>query len=98
VVAILAGCWALLLAWGERGVFSFGVVCVSRGGGGGSAGGKAHVVLVADPQLTDTYSYGQSEESLILALTQRYSDLYMARAFRHSVPAALRGATASAIL
>ncbi|KNC97928.1 uncharacterized protein SPPG_06918 [Spizellomyces punctatus DAOM BR117] len=38
------------------------------------------VVVIADPQLTDAYSYSQS--GLGLALTQFYSDLYMKRNFK----------------
>lgn len=40
------------------------------------------VAVVADPQLTDSYSYGQDPSSLALRFITFFSDLYMRRAFR----------------
>ena len=39
------------------------------------------VIILADPQLTDYYSYKQSRGSLSLSITEYYSDLYMRRNF-----------------
>jgi predicted MPP superfamily phosphohydrolase len=40
-----------------------------------------NVVVIADPQLTDAYSYKQSP-GLVLSLTEFYSDIYMRRNFK----------------
>ena len=42
------------------------------------------MAIMADPQLTDFYSYSQ-KNGLLLRLTEFYSDIFMYRAFRYSV-------------
>ena len=42
------------------------------------------MAIIADPQLTDFYSYSQKQGTL-LRLTEFYSDIYMRRAFQYSV-------------
>jgi hypothetical protein len=41
---------------------------------------QVNAIVVADPQLTDAYSYNQS--GVLLKLTEFYSDIYMKRNFR----------------
>jgi hypothetical protein len=108
-LALAAGWW-LLLAWGEAGVFTAGVHCLTRLGASAAAAEPepepgpepaaraARVVVLADPQLSDSFSYRQPEGSLGLRLVEHYSDLFMSRAFRRSIPAALGGEPASAVL
>ncbi|KAI8927166.1 Metallo-dependent phosphatase-like protein [Entophlyctis helioformis] len=42
---------------------------------------ETHIAIIADPQLTDSYSYSQSP-GVLLSLTEFYSDIYMRRNFR----------------
>ncbi|KAJ1541258.1 hypothetical protein HK405_010742, partial [Cladochytrium tenue] len=44
-------------------------------------GTTSHVAILADPQLTDAFSYRQ-KPGLILTLTQFYSDVFMRRNFK----------------
>jgi hypothetical protein len=41
-----------------------------------------HLAVIADPQLTDFYSYNMTPKSWTLTLTEFYSDLYMRRNFQ----------------
>jgi len=49
--------------------------------GAASMSDDIHMLLIADPQITDKSSYGQNP-GLLLTLTEHYSDTYMTRAFQ----------------
>ncbi|GBG29889.1 Metallophosphoesterase 1 [Hondaea fermentalgiana] len=84
--------WTLALVIGEAGVFwAASYRCASVDGRrepiSATSRDAINVAVVADPQLTDAFSYGQRPGSLTLWLTEFYSDLYMRRAYRLAVRA-----------
>eukprot|EP01063_Lacrimia_lanifica_P015728 TRINITY_DN223_c0_g4_i1.p1 TRINITY_DN223_c0_g4~~TRINITY_DN223_c0_g4_i1.p1 ORF type:complete len:444 (+),score=127.52 TRINITY_DN223_c0_g4_i1:80-1411(+) len=92
--AALGAVWAAALLWGECGVFMAGGPCrrwrAERGGAGaapwgGEEGWPCALAAVADPQLTDAFSYGMAPGSAALAAAEHVSDVYMRRAFRWGV-------------
>jgi len=79
--------WIIALLIGEIGVFWRAGQCQKglsspSGLSHDDNGNRAVVAVIADPQLTDSSSYGQRPGSLGLWLTEFYSDLFMRRAFR----------------
>ena len=92
---ILSLCFTLMVGVGE-GVMMYTSSCVWYDEAGTEIPilrlGQGHqyentqctIGIIADPQLTDSYSYNQSP-GILLWLTQFYSDLYMRRAYKQSV-------------
>ncbi|KAF0708057.1 hypothetical protein As57867_006445, partial [Aphanomyces stellatus] len=71
------GLWVLVLAWGELGAGRFSACNWPDQGNAGY-----HLAVVADPQLTDFYSYDMAKGSWILSWTEYFSDVYMRRHFQ----------------
>ncbi|OQR86766.1 hypothetical protein THRCLA_10515 [Thraustotheca clavata] len=78
-VPLLLGAWLLLFTLGELGASRYAVHSCSWA----NIDQHEHrLVVIADPQLTDYYSYGMARGSWTLALTEFYSDLFMRRNFQ----------------
>ncbi|KAF0714039.1 hypothetical protein As57867_004070, partial [Aphanomyces stellatus] len=76
---LLWGLWALVFAWGELGASR---LALSSCNWTGRLPNEFHLAVVADPQLTDYYSYDMVKGSWALWLTEFYSDVYMRRHFQ----------------
>ncbi|KAF0695014.1 Aste57867_14143 [Aphanomyces stellatus] len=75
--SLLWGLWALVFAWGELGVSRLALSSCNWTGLD-----EYHLAVVADPQLTDFYSYDMAKGSWALWMTEFYSDAYMRRHFQ----------------
>ncbi|ETV71312.1 hypothetical protein, variant 2 [Aphanomyces astaci] len=72
------GVWAVVFAWGELGAGMYAMHSCDWAYGDRK---EYHLAVIADPQLTDFYSYDMVKGSWVLWLTEFYSDLYMRRHF-----------------
>ncbi|OQR88165.1 hypothetical protein ACHHYP_07308 [Achlya hypogyna] len=77
--ALFVGFWALVFGAGELGAPRVAVHSCTWAHPDAT---EYRLAVVADPQLTDYYSYGMPRGSWTLALTEFYSDLYMRRNFQ----------------
>jgi hypothetical protein len=76
-------CWIILLLLGEIGVWMHPLpLGKDESSCQWKSGSTYRLAIIADPQLTDYYSYGMAKNSFKLKLVQYFSDLYMARAYR----------------
>lgn len=93
----LLAVWAITMLWCEFLVFQMAFLACRwpaahhHPPATATRGQTTHVALIADPQLTDRYSYRFTSKGGVLAdAIQFYSDLYMRRSFyflqRHLVP------------
>ncbi|ORZ17179.1 Metallo-dependent phosphatase-like protein [Absidia repens] len=79
--------WVIMLLLGEWFVFSFSVAkcrwpaTSSSSSSSLDAQYPQRLLLIADPQVTDAYSYDRT--GFLLWWTEFYSDLYMRRSYRH---------------
>ncbi|ETW08171.1 hypothetical protein, variant [Aphanomyces invadans] len=75
----LWGVWAVVFTWGELGASRYAFKSCTWAYGDHK---EYHLAVIADPQLTDFYSYDMVKGSWVLWLTEFYSDLYMRRHFQ----------------
>jgi hypothetical protein len=79
---VVFGFWVLALFWGEWLTFRATMTCDWPHVPGRLGRDRPmHVAIIADPQLTDRYSYSSLSNSTLLHFVQFYSDLYMKRLF-----------------
>ncbi|KAJ2716495.1 hypothetical protein H4R19_000610 [Coemansia spiralis] len=82
VVWLLRVAWIVLLFYGEVGVFYFKIArCPWPDGASVVAAGAppVHVAIVADPQIVDHYSYGQT--GALLRVVEFFTDIYVRKAY-----------------
>ncbi|KAJ2784363.1 hypothetical protein H4R18_001167 [Coemansia javaensis] len=80
VVRLLRLLWAALLLYGELGIYYHRVGrCQWPDGAEAAGNGVARIAVVADPQIVDHYSYGQT--GLLLRVVEFFTDIYMRKSY-----------------
>ncbi|KAJ1987991.1 hypothetical protein EDC05_005545 [Coemansia umbellata] len=78
IVRFLRWYWAVLLFVGEIGLYYWHIN--SCNWPTSPTADSTHVAIIADPQIVDHYSYGQT--GLLLRLVEFYTDIYMRKSYR----------------